>query len=53
MPKTLAPRLYGQPQKVIESTLLDFVSTTLAAQLSCHTRNMAKLGDGQNIEEVL
>jgi len=53
MPKFLAPRLYGQPQKVIEETLLDFVTSTLAAQLSSHNRNMAELGDGQNIDEVL
>jgi len=53
MPKTLAARLYGQPQKVIESTLADFVSTTLAAQLSSHNRNMAELGEGQNIDDLL
>ena len=53
MPKTLAPRLFNQPQKSIEQTLGDFVRPTLAAQLAVHERNMQELKDGQSIDEVL
>jgi hypothetical protein len=43
MPKSLAPRLHGQPQKVVEQTLADWSDSVLAAALNASERAVETL----------
>ena len=52
-PKTLAPRLYGLPQKAIEESLVEWTNSVLGACHAAVVRTCSEIGDGHPIESVL
>ena len=52
-PKTLAPRLYGLPQKAIEESLVEWTNSVLGACHAAVVRTCSEVGDGHPIESVL